>query len=667
MTMPTTPDHADPDGGANTSTSGIRRVALLGNPNTGKTTLFNRLCGLRARTANYPGSTAEIRVGRCTKGETPLDVVDLPGVYGIDLELPESRMCRDCLDGRLDDTPDAVLVVVDATNPARGLALATNAIRRRLPTVVALNLADLAARRGLSFDEQRLSERLGVPVVAVSGRTGRGVDRLLAAISSATPGRVPLPAPDASASERRAWIDELIADGMGGDHAVGSARDSVADRLDKAFTHPVLGVVVFVAIMSGLFWTIFSLAGVPMDLVDGLFGTLGGLAADVIPAGAIRDLTVDGIIGGIAGTVIFLPQILILFFLLALLEDTGYLARAAFVMDRLMCRFGLPGQAFVPLLSSHACALPGIMSARLVPDRDDRLATILVAPFMSCTARLPVYVLLIGLLFSGRPWLAGVAFAGCYLLGAAAALVSAFIARRTILPGKSRPMVLELPEYRWPSLRAAFLLSIDRGMVFLRNAGTIIVAICVVMWWLSAYPKAETPPEAVSLQAQAAAIETTDAAKAEAFAAEADLLVMKAQQANSFAGRIGSTFQPAFEPLGADRTLTVAILTSFLAREVFVSTVAVLQGGGADVAEEDHEVLALVENAQRDDGTPLFDTATAASMLVFFVLAMQCLPTLAVTRRETGSWKWPALQFAWMSGLAYVAAVVVHAAVTGVA
>ena len=643
------------------------RVALLGNPNTGKTTLFNRLCGLRARTANYPGSTAEVRIGRCDRAGAEMEIVDLPGVYGMDLDLPESRMCRDCLDGRLAETPDAALVVVDATNPGRGLALAIAAIRRRLPIVVALNMADLAARRGISFDEARLAERLGVAVVAVSGRTGRGLDDLLAALRIATPGRAPLPAPDASNAERRAWIDETIATSMGGHDAVGSGRDTVADRLDKAFTHPVLGLIVFVAIMAGLFWTIFSLASVPMDLVDGLFGAVADTMASALPDGPIRDLLVDGIIGGIAGTVIFLPQILILFFLLALLEDTGYLARAAFVMDRVMCRFGLPGQAFVPLLSSHACALPGIMSARLVPDRDDRLATILVAPFMSCTARLPVYVLLIGLLFDGRPALAGVAFAGCYLLGAAAALVSAFIARRTILPGRSRPMVLELPTYRMPSIRDALLVSWDRGLVFLRNAGTILVAICVVMWWLSAYPAAEAPAAATTLRTEAALVESIDPDAAASMVAEASSIESEAQQAGSFAGQVGAMLQPAFAPLGADRTLTVAILTSFLAREVFVSTVAVLEGGGPEAADDEHEVLELVRQATRDDGTPLFNTATAASMLVFFVLAMQCLPTLAVTRRETGSWKWPALQFAWMTGLAWATAAVVHAVVAATA
>jgi len=658
MSEPDQDQHASADAAAPHS----RQVALVGNPNTGKTTLFNRLCGLRAQTANYPGSTAEIRIGRCGRSTPPLEIVDLPGIYGMDLDLPESRMCRDCLDGRLDQTPDAILVVIDATAPARGLALAIAAIARRLPTVIALNFADVAARRGISFDEAKLAEKMGVPVVAVSGRTGRGIDDLILDLRDATPGRCALPRPDVSNADRKAWIDEAIAESMGGRDAVGSSRDSVYDRLDKAFTHPIIGLAVFVAVMGGLFWTIFSLAGIPMDLIDVLFEKFGGLAAAVIPEGAIRDLVVDGIIGGVAGTVVFLPQILILFFLLALLEDTGYLARAAFVMDRVMCRFGLPGQAFVPMLSSHACALPGIMSARLVPDRDDRLATILVAPFMSCTARLPVYVLLIGLLFDGSPWLAGFAFAGCYLLGAAAALLSALLARRTILPGRSRPMVLELPEYRRPSIIAALLVSWDRGLVFIKNAGTVILGIVIVMWWLSAYPKADTPDAAIALRTQAVEIADVAPADAENLEAQADSLELEAQQAGSFAGRIGDFAQPLFAPLGADRTLTVGILTSFLAREVFVSSLAVLQGGGDDVDDEE-SVLQLVRDARRPDGSVLFNTATAASMLVFFVLAMQCLPTLAVTRRETGSWKWPALQFAWMTGLAWIVAAVVFATV----
>jgi ferrous iron transport protein B len=376
------------------------------------------------------------------------------------------------------------------------------------------------------------------------------------------------------------------------------------------------------------------------------------------------------VIGGVAGTVVFLPQICLLFFLLALLEDTGYLARAAFVMDRLMCRFGLPGQAFVPLLSSHACALPGIMSARLIPDPKDRLATILVAPFMSCSARVGVYVLLVSILFPNSPFLAGLAFAGCYALGAIAALLTAVLFRRTILKGKSRPMVLELPPYRLPSLRSALLTTYDRGLVFLKNAGSVILAICILMWWLSAYPKAATPEEALALEARAQAVaaqvesapddaaKDTLSAEADTLAAEAEVLAARAQQQFSFAGRLGNAVEPVFAPLGLDERLTVAVLTSFLAREVFRSTVTVLVGSGD--SDDDTRVADELRGATRADGSPLFDAATSASLLVFFVLAMQCLPTLAVTRRETGSWKWPAVQFAWMSAVAYIAAFATH-------
>ena len=661
-TVPPTTDRNTPRSERSDGVS-PKRVALIGNPNTGKTTLFNRLCGLRAQTANYPGSTAEARIGHCRRNGQTINLIDLPGIYGMELDLPESKMCRECLDGRLEDTPDSVLVLVDSTNPTRGLEMAIAAIRRRLPTIVALTMSDLAKRRGLSFDTEKLSERLGVQVVAVSARTGRGLDALLDAILAAKPGRTPLPTPDTPAEERRAWIDETLATSVGGGDAVGDARDSLHDRLDKAFTHPVSGMLAFILVMAVLFWTIFSLASLPMDLVDLLFGTLGEWAGAIIPEGALRDLVVDGVIGGIAGTVIFLPQILILFFLLALLEDTGYLARAAFVMDRVMCRFGLPGQAFVPLLSSHACALPGIMSARLVPDRSDRLTTVLVAPFMSCTARIPVYVLLIGLLFADRPFLAGVAFAGCYLLGAIAALLSAMLARRTILPGKSRPMVLELPEYRIPSIRSAILLAWgprthlrqERRHGDSRHCDRDVVAQCL-------------PQDPGTHRCRGASQGSRSTRTSESRTGSTTGITGRSTRPPGSAGRLicrpDRHLRPAaFCSTCADRTLTVGILTSFLAREVFVSTVIVLEGGGEDVDDE-HGVLELLGKAIRDDGTPIFNTATSASILVFFVLAMQCLPTLAVTRRETGSWKWPALQFAWMTGLAWILAAIVHAVVS---
>jgi ferrous iron transport protein B len=644
------------------------RVALVGNPNTGKTTLFNHLCGLRAKTANFPGTTTDLRVGRARLGGGEAELVDLPGLYRIDLDLPESRLVRGVLDGAgIFRRPDAAVVVVDATNLARNLCLVGELLAFGVPTVVALNMVDLARRRGISIDRGRLAEALGCPVVPLVARRRTGVDELLAALdgalapapaaSLAAAPAASSPAPAGCYADLVAWAEGVAAASLGGENAVGDGGDTFTERLDQAFTHPLLGVLVFGGVMLGLFWTLFALATVPMDLIEVIFGHLGGWLGAVVPPGAIHDLLVDGIVGGVAGTLVFLPQICLLFFLLSLLEDTGYLARAAFVMDRLLCRFGLPGHAFVPLLSSHACAIPGILSTRLIPDRADRLATILVAPFMSCSARLPVYVLLTSLLFADRPLLAGAAFAGCYLLGAMAAMGTAFVARRTVLRGRSRPMVLELPSYKLPSLRSALVAAWDQGGTFLRKAGTVIVAICILMWWLSTYPVAGPAPEADPLRAAAA---TAPPAEAAALAAEADRLDARHAQAHSFAGRLGRLAEPVFAPLGYDWQLTVGVMTSFAAREVFVSTMAVLLSGDEAADVESAGVLERIRGARRDDGGVVFTAATAASLLVFFVLAMQCLPTLAVTRREAGGWRWAGLQLAVMTGMAYVAALGVY-------
>jgi ferrous iron transport protein B len=451
---------------------------------------------------------------------------------------------------------------------------------------------------------------------------------------------------------------QVAAEVTSGDTALAEGADQFTERLDRVLTHPLLGLLVFLGVMTGLFWILFALATVPMDLIEATFAGLGQTVETGLPAGPVRDLLSQGVVGGVAGTIVFLPQICLLFFLITLLEDTGYLARAAFVLDRLLARFGLPGHAFVPLLTSHACALPGIMSARLIPDRRDRLATILVAPFMSCSARLPVYVLLTTLLFAGRPAAAGLAFAGCYLLGASAALFTALLFGRTILPGRARPMILELPTYKVPSLRNALLAAKDQGLSFLTTAGTVIVAICIVMWWLSAYPKVQPTPEVEALRIQAAAPGLTED-RATALLDEAAALQSKAEQAGSFAGRIGHTVAPVFEPLGFDWQLTVGVLTSFLAREVFVSTMSVLAGGQAD-ADVDEGVVDRIRGMRRENGTAVFTPAAAAAALVFFVLAMQCLPTLTVTRKETGSLKYAALQLGYMSGLAYVVALIVY-------
>jgi ferrous iron transport protein B len=500
----------------------------------------------------------------------------------------------------------------------------------------------------------------------VCARSGEGLEALSSALPLASVSTASLPdAADHAACAR--WADVAVEQSVGGDHAVGAAADTVTDRMDAAFTHPILGLIVFAALMTGLFYTIFTLATVPMDLIEWMFASLGELVDSVIAAGPIRDMLSQGVIGGVAGTVVFLPQIGVLFFLISLLDDTGYRARASFVMGRIMRRFGLPGQAFVPMLSAHACALPAIMSARLIPDHRDRLATILVTPFLSCSARLPVYVLLISMLFEGRPLLAGLAFTGCYVLGAAAALLTALFFRRTVLKGPSRPMVLELPSYKLPSIRTALFTTYDRGMTFLRKAGTVIVAICIVLWWISAYPVSSPSAEVALLRQQAQLIEPNDAQHAEALQTQAEELAAHDQLANSFAGRLGRMIEPMFAPLGYDWQLSIGVLTSFAAREVFVSTMSVLFAGTDDA--EDPLVLDRIKTATRSDGTPVFTTATSASLLVFYVLAMQCLPTLAVSRRETGGWKWALIQLGWMTAIAYGAALLVHSGlrVTGVA
>ncbi len=664
-----------------TSTDGASTrscYALLGNPNTGKTTLFNRLCGIRAKTANFPGSTVEAHVGTFQRDGNRFNLVDLPGIYGLNLDLPESRTCKQYLAGEihLEQSPEAVLVVADATNLRRNLVFIAQAIQQNLPAVVILNMSDLAQRQGINIDRDVLAECLGCPVVEVSARTGQGIDDLIHTMQYAKLSAADLPeATDAQQASH--WAETVYSRCVQSESSQVIGHSPRTDWWDRILTHPILGMLIFIAIMAGVFFTIFSLASYPMTWIELLFEHLGYWASVLLPEGAARDLVTDGIIGGIAGTVVFLPQICLLFFLISLLEDTGYLSRAAFVMDRYLRRFGLPGQAFLPLLSAHACAIPAIMSAKLIPDHKDRVATVLVSPFMSCAARLPVYVLLVGILFRGNPLAQGLAFAGCYLLGAGAAMFTALIFRRSLLKGTSRPMILELPTYRLPSLRTAFLIMLDRGWVFLKKAGTIIMAICIILWWLSAYPVPDSAAQVDALQSAALKAESTDVSLSETLEHDAALLtelaesgeeaelseegqtiLSKQAMAHSFAGRIGHVFEPVLSPIGCDWQLSIGVLSSFAAREVFVSTLAVLFSGQDDV--EDQGILTRITEAKRDDGSRLLTTATAASLLVFFVLAMQCLPTLPVTRRETGHWGWAFLQLGYMSAVAYVAGLIIY-------
>lgn len=644
------------------SETGATVVALVGNPNVGKTTLFNRAVGAKQKTANFPGTTQEAHVARVARtGGRTLTLIDLPGIYGLGLDAGESRVCRGVLGGETalaGDAPgavDRVVLVLDATNLRRNLALAGEVLAMGRPATVLLTMVEDALRRGIRVDGAALSRRLGCPVVAASKKFAR--DELFGAIDGAVAPGVDIPA---EGDAREAWIESVYADAVTRSERAAPGV-SWTDRLDAVCLHPVAGLLVFALAMTGLFWVIFALATYPMDWIDTIFATLGGWLGSILPAGAIRDLLVEGVVAGVGATVIFLPQIVLLFFLIALLEHSGYLARAALVVDRVLRPFGLPGHAFVPLLSGHACALPGIMATRAIPDRRERLAAILVLPFMSCTARIPVYALLTVLLFPGRPGLQALAFTGCYALGILAGLLSALIARRSFLKGSAMGMALELPTYRPPDVLGALRTAAERGWVFLRKAGTVILGISIVLWWLGTYPQSGPAPQAEELRQQAAAF---PADRAEPVLEEADRLDAAYATQRTALGRIGSTLRPVFAPMGADEQLTIGILASFAAREVFVTTMAVQVVGDAEADFADTGVLERLATAERADGTRLFDPATSWALLIYFVLAMQCLPTLAVTAREAGGWKWAGLQLAWMTGLGYALATITHAAVS---
>jgi ferrous iron transport protein B len=647
-------------------------VALVGNPNTGKTTLFNKLTGLRAQTANYPGTTVERRTGRMDAGESGIKVLDLPGVYSLRAATPEERVACDALLGQLhgQEKPDAVVAIVDAANLERNLFLVSQLLELNLPVVVALNMMDVAERHGKHIDAATLSREIGCPVIPMVARSGRGLQELRSELGRLARREfefdVPLLPPEVCGActgcpfqSRFSWAEATAGRCL---RSRTVARSPLTERIDRFLTHPVIGVLAFVSVTLAVFYLIFNVAALPMQMIDALFAHVGSFVESRLPAGDLRSLVVDGVIGGVGGILVFLPQICILFFFLALLEDTGYLARAAFVMDRLMRRIGLPGTAFVPLLSAHACAIPAIMATRVIRDSRDRLLTILIAPLMSCSARIPVYAMVTALMFPGDAVRASLVFTAAYVVGIVAALVMAAVFRRTILPGDSRPLILELPGYKLPSLRTSLLLTLDRAKVFVSQAGTIILVISIVLWALATYPHSAPSEESARLTAQAAALESAGRpAEAAEAAQKAGNLQARHALEHSFAGRLGKLIEPAVTPLGFDWQIGIGLVTSFAAREVIVSTLAIVYGIGEDSAEGNPGSLYdTLRGATRPDGSKIFTTATCGSLLVFYVLAMQCFSTLAVTRRETGSWKWPALQFAYMTALAYGASLLVY-------
>lgn len=675
------------------------RVALVGNPNCGKTTLFNRLTGLRAKTSNFPGTTLERRAAKLNVGEHEIELIDLPGLYSAHFaDQSEELLAADALHGRLKgiERPDAVVVIVDATCLSRHLYLASEVREMGVPMVVALNMMDEARKQSATICLETLGKELDATIVPISGRTGEGIDALRDAIADDLAGDEKVHAQRAAGmSERIACTScstcphtnrHTWACGVG--EAAGEQVSEAAERrteaVDRVFTHPLAGVGVFAVIMFALFFLIFKAATYPMDWIEMAFGAIGGWASNMLPEGLVSSFIVDGIIAGVGGVVVFLPQILILFFVLTLLEDTGYLARAAFVADRIMNKVGLPGKAFIPMLSAHACAIPAIMATKVIESRRDRIITILVLPLMTCSARLPVYAMVAALagmiLYPAetdaslwqRGMLGGALFFFAYMLGIIAAMLASFVLGKTILKGKPQELVLELPPYRWPSLRVALLTVWDRGIVFLKQAGTVILVLSILIWAAMTFPQlpedklAEVAkPESVVLLAEyeaqaAAAKEAGETETLDATQAEIDNLYARYATEYSVGGRMGKAVEPIFAPLGFDWRMDIAVVASFAAREAAVSTLAITAGIGEEGAEDELLLRDTLAAMSRPDGSPLFDLPTVLSLLVFFVLAMQCLPTQAVTKRETGSWKWAILQFGYMTVMAYVGALITY-------
>ncbi|HJL16484.1 MAG TPA: ferrous iron transport protein B [Sandaracinaceae bacterium LLY-WYZ-13_1] len=709
------------------------RVALAGNPNAGKTTLFNALTGARARTGNYPGITVDRRTGPWRLGEgAEAELLDVPGTYSLSARSPEEQVAVEAVLPADGAPPDVVVVVADATALERHLYLALQIVETGRPTVLALNMMDEARAAGIAIDREALAEAMGAEVVPIVASRGEGLEALRAAVrrQAGAPAatRPPEPVdgavaddvaeveavlaeqrPDDSPGERRAralWAllslgdDELegvparlreVTDAV---HARAEAagrnldREIIAgryaridawvlaavtadghgragrpgtERLDAVLTHPVAGVLVFALVMYLLFEALFAWSDPLIGLIEAGVGWAQGLAAAVLPDGPLEGLLVDGVLAGVGNVVVFVPQIALLFVFIAVLEDSGYLARVAFVIDRVMRGVGLHGKAFVPLLSGFACAIPAVMATRTIESRKDRLVTMLALPLMSCSARLPVYALVIAVVFATDERLFGVLSIGAvvlfamYALSVVATLGAAAVLRRTVLKGPRPPLVLELPPYRMPGARNVASAVGRRVKSFLVDAGTIILAITIVLWALLSFPRSEAiTAEHAELREEARVELSGEALKARL--ARVDALESEAQLRHSAAGRLGHFIEPALAPLGFDWRIGVGLIGSFAAREVLVSTLGIVWGIGEEADEESVPLREALREAERPDGSKLFTPLSGLALMVFFVLAAQCMSTLAVVRRESGSWKWPLLMLGYMTVLAYVGA-----------
>ncbi len=719
-------------------------IALVGNPNTGKSTLFNALSGLNQRVGNYPGVTVERRIGKAEFGDQKIKLIDLPGTYSLAPKSPDELVAFDVLTGRVpnEDRPDAILCVVDANNIERNLYLCTQLLELGLPLVIALNMTDVAQRHKIGISNERLEQRLGVPVVPIQANKKIGidllkqalvnqpqspqhsfpqfeasvqtiVDRVKSALGShvesgfdeffarrllldnnnltvesfasdeltgiVQEARVELKAaanqslPAIESVARYQWIGEKLEGVV--DRQESDGRRSWSDRIDKVLTHRVWGTLFFIALMVVVFQAIFAWSAPMMDLVDGAVGFLTEQVTALLPDGMVKSLVADGIMAGVGGVIIFLPQIFVLFFFIAILEDCGYMARAAYLMDKLMSRIGLSGKSFIPLLSSFACAIPGVMATRTIEDRRDRLVTMLVAPLMSCSARIPVYVLLIAAFippvtyFGGIVSLQGLTMLVMYLLGVVVAIAVAFVLRKTLLKGDTPPFVMELPDYKVPSLGNVFRRMLEQGWAFVRRAGTLIFLVSIVIWAMVYFPRngeleeqvrGQYAAELSTLEQQVAGGSATES-ELEDFEAEIDNQVGSAYLQNSILGRMGKSIEPVVAPLGWDWKIAAATIASFPAREVIVGTLGVIYSVGDEADEESDSLRERLQTATWD-GTDrkVYNIPVALSIMVFFALCAQCISTLAIMKRETASWRWPIFTFVYMTVLAYIGALITY-------
>ena len=635
------------------------KVALVGNPNTGKSSIFNLLTGLRQHVGNFPGITVDKKVGKLRIGGEDHELIDLPGAYSIYPRSKDEQVVYDSLsDSNSENYPDAIIVVVDAANLERNLLLFSQVYDLGIPTMMVLNMTDLAKKQGKVYHIDKIEELYPeASILEANARAGFGKSRIKEGLENLKPRTASntslAPSDDLKAQEQETESRFKAIQKSLSNLESKEKKTKEMSWWEKLLVHPILGYVIFAVVLIVIFQFIYAFASIPMDLIDGAFANWSSWMSEVMPAGVFTDLVTQGIIPGIGGVVIFIPQIALLFFFIAILEETGYLARVVFIMDRLMRPLGLNGKSVVPLMSSVACAIPGVMAARTISDWKERLITILVAPLMSCSARIPVYTLLIAIVIPdetvfGFMNVQGLVLFGLYMLGTIFALIVAVVLKFIIRSKQQGFLMLELPEYKSPRWKNVGLTVWEKVRIFVWDAGRVILAISIILWAMASYGPTEQRENAVRYAKE-------EATELNLSIEETSQLVEMAKLESSCIGYLGKAIEPIIEPLGYDWKIGISLITSFAAREVFVGSMATIYAVEDDGANN----MTLVEkmkDQKRRDGTPVYTLAAGSSLMVFYVFAMMCMATLAVVKRETKSWKWPLIQVGYMGVLAYLGA-----------